>query len=135
MVVPIAGGLAALILAVLLILPTIKYRVTKKNLVISALGIPVRWVSLQNIRYLTDHSTYISEPWPNCYTTLGRTLFIRKRRGIFRTLMISPIKRFVFKAEIERAIHEIDPKASFDETAFYIRDPQKNNSVKLAKNH
>lgn len=135
MVVPIAGGLAALILAVLLIIPTIKYRVTKNNLVISALGVPVRWVSLKNIRYLTDHSTNISEPWPNCYTTLGRTLFIRKRRGIFRTLMISPKKRFVFKAEVERAICELNPEGSLDETAFYVRDPQKKSSTKLVNNH
>lgn len=135
MVVPIAGGLAALILAVLLIIPTIKYRVTENNLVISALGVPVRWVSLKNIRYLTDHSTKVSEPWPNCYTTLGRTLFIRKRRGILRTLMISPIKRFVFKAEVERAIRELDPKANFEGTDFYVRDPQKKSSAKPVNDH
>jgi len=130
MVVPIAASLAALMLLVLLIIPTIRYRVTKKNLVITAVGIPVRWVSLKNIRYLSDHSNNVSEPWPNCYTTVGRALFIRKRRGLFRTLWITPGKRFVFKADVERAIRELDPKASFDETTFYERTTPKSDSVK-----
>ena len=132
MVVPIAGGLAALILVVLLVVPTIRYRVTKKRLVITAVGVPVRWVSLKNVRYLTDHSSHLSECWPNCFSSLGRTLYIRKRSGIFRTLMITPGKRFVFKAEVERAIHDLDPKASFDETAFYERPNPKKQSVKTA---
>jgi len=135
MVVPIAGGIAAIILALLLIVPTIRYRVTKKNLVITALGIPVRWVSLTNIRYLTDHSKTVSEPWPNCYTTLGRALYVRKRRGLFRTLMISLDKRFVFKAEIEKAISELNPDASFDETAFYERPKREKQSARLAGEH
>ena len=135
MVVPIAGGLAALILAVLLIVPTVRYRLTKKYLVITALGLPVRWVSLKNIRYLTDHSTNFAEPWPNCYTTLGRTLYIRKRRGLFRTLMISPGKRFVFKAEIEKAIGEINPSANLDETTFLERPRPKKKPDKLAREH
>jgi hypothetical protein len=122
MVVPIAGGLAAIVLAILLIVPTIRYRVTRKRLVVSALGIPIRWVSLKNIRYISDHSRLISEPWSNTHNANGRELYIRKRRGLFPSIKITPQKRFVFKAEIERAIRELDPKASFEETAFYVRD-------------
>ena len=135
MVVPIAGGLAALILVVMLIIPTIRYRVTKRNLVITALGLPVRWVSLKNIRYLTDHSKEVSESWPNCFTTVGRTLFIRKRHGLFRTLMITPGKRFVFKAEVEKAIHNLDSNARFEETTFYERPKEPTQSGKLAREH
>jgi len=125
MVVPIAGGLAAFILAIFLIVPAIRYRVTPRNLVISLFGLPIRWVSLKNIRYITDHAKSVSEKWPNTHNPNGRQLYIRKRRGIFHTLMITPPKRFVFKAEIERAIRELDPKASFDETAFYVRSKDK----------
>lgn len=135
MVVPIAGGLAALIVVVMLVIPTIRYRVTKKNLVVTALGVPVRWVSLKNIRYLTDHTKELSESWPNCFSALGRTLYIRKRRGLFRTLMITPAKRFVFKAEVERAIQELDSSASLDETTFYQRPKDQKPSSKLAREH
>ena len=131
MVVPIAGSLAAIILALLLIVPTIRYRVTKHSLVISALGLPVRWVSLKNIRYITDYAREVAEPWPNTYNTNGRQLFIRKRHEILHTLMITPEKRFVFKADIERAIRELDPNASFEETAFYVRTKDK-SAVKQA---
>jgi hypothetical protein len=130
MVVPIAGSLAALILLVLLIVPTIRYRVTKKSLVITAVGVPVRWVSLTNIRYLTDHSKGRAESWPNCFSSVGRALYIRKRRGLFRSLMITPDKRFVFKAEVEQAIRELIPKASFNETTFYDRPTPKGQSIK-----
>lgn len=131
MVVPIAGSLAVIILALLLIVPTMRYRVTKRALVITALGLPVRWVSLKNIRYITDYAREVAEPWPNAYNANGRQLFVRKRRGIFHTLMITPEKRFVFKAEIERAIRELDPDANFEETAFYVRTKDK-NAVKHA---
>ncbi|GEM_PF-2392969 len=130
MVIPIAGGLAALILLVLLIVPTIRYRVAKRRLVITALGVPVRWVSLKNIRYLTDHSKGVAESWPNCFSSIGRGLYVRKRRGLFRWLMITPDKRFVFKAEVEKAIHLLNPKAPFDETTFYERPTPKSQVIK-----
>lgn len=126
MVVPIAGGLAALILAILLIVPTIRYRLTHRNLLITVLGIPVRWVSLKNIRYISDYVKDVSEPWPNTFNSNGRQLFIRKHRGLFRSLFITPQKRFVFKAEIEKAVRELNPHATFEETAFYARSKDSN---------
>jgi len=127
MVVTIASGLAALILAFLVVVPTIRYRLTKSRLVISLLGVPVRWVSLKNIRYITDFTKDFAEPWPNTHNSLGRQLYIRKRHGLFHTLLITPQKRFVFKAEIERAIRELDPRASFEDTAFHARPSSKNS--------
>ena len=121
MVVPIAGGLAAPILAILLIVPLIRYRLTTRNLVITFLGIPVRWVSLKNIRYISDYVKEVSEPWPNTFNSNGRQLFILKQRGLFRCLMITPPKRFVFKAEIERAIRKLNPEANLEETSHYVR--------------
>ena len=125
MVVQIAAGLLALIVALLVIVRLIRYRITSRWLLITILGVPVRWVSLRNIRYLTDHSREPwYEPWPNTHGAKTRALFVRKRRGLFRTLFITPQKRFVFKAELEKAIRALDPKADFRETQFYTRDPQ-----------
>jgi hypothetical protein len=50
MVVQIVAGLIGLLLALLLIIPLIRYRITSRWLLITVMGIPLRWVSLKNIR-------------------------------------------------------------------------------------
>jgi hypothetical protein len=121
MVVQIAVALIALILAYLVIIPLIRYRITSRWLLITLFGVPLRWVSLKNIRFITDHCKEAAEHWPNTHNPTTRTLVIRKRRGLFRNLVITPQKRFVFKAELEKAIRVLDPKASFEDTQFFSR--------------
>lgn len=121
MVVEIAGALIALIVVVLSVVPLIRYRLTSRRLFITVLGIPIRWVSLKNIRYLSDHARDAAEPWANTFTRKNRSLYVRKRRGLFRYLHLTPEKRFVFKAEVEKAIRQLDPGATFEETSFYDR--------------
>lgn len=123
MVVQIAAALVALIVAYLVIIPLIRYRITSRWLMITLFGLPLRWVSLRNIRFITDHCKEAAEHWPNTHNPKTRTLIIRKRRGLFRNLLITPHKRFVFKAELERAIHALDPKASLEDTQFFTRPP------------
>jgi hypothetical protein len=123
MVVQIAGALVALILAVLLIIPLIRYRITSRWLLITVLGVPVRGVSLKNIRFISDHCREPYEPWPNTHNSKTRALFIRKRRGLFRTLLITPQKRFVFKAALEKAIRARDPRATLEDTQFFPTKP------------
>ena len=124
MVVQIVLLLIALTLAYLVVIPLIRYRITSHWLLITLLGLPIRWVSLKNIRFISDHGKEASEPWPNTHNPKTRTLFIRKRRGIFRNLLITPQKRFVFKADLEKAIRALDPKASFEDTQFFERKPE-----------
>ncbi|MBI1178131.1 hypothetical protein GC207_11915 [bacterium] len=123
MVVQIVSGLIVLVVAVLVLIPLIRYRITHHWLLITLFGIPIRWVSLKNIRYVTDHAKEFAESWPNTHSPKARILFIRKRRGLFRTLKITPLKRFVFKAELEKAIRALDPDASFDDTQFFDHKP------------
>lgn len=124
MVVQIAAALVALILVYLVAIPLIRYRITAQWLLITLLGVPLRWVSLRNIRFISDHAKEACEPWPNTHSPKTRMLIVRKRRGLFRNLMITPQKRFVFKAELEKAIRALDPKATFEDTRFYSRDSQ-----------
>jgi hypothetical protein len=124
MVVQIAVALIALILAYLVIIPLIRYRITSRWLLITLLGVPLRWVSLKNIRFITDHCKEAAEHWPNTHNPKTRTLVLRKRHGLFRNLVITPYKRFVFKAELEKAIRALDPKASFEDTQFFSRPPE-----------
>lgn len=133
MVVQIVGGLIALIVVVLLIIPLIRYRITKRWLLITVFGVPVRWVSLKNIRYITDHAKEFAESWPNTHSPKTRILFIRKRRGLFRTLKITPLKRFVFKADLEKAIRALDPDANFDDTRFF--EQKKSADTNLKQRH
>lgn len=119
MVVQIVAALVALILAYLVIIPLIRYRITSRWLLITVLGVPIRWVSLKNIRFITDHCKEAAEHWPNTHSPKTRTLVIRKRSGIFRNLVITPYKRFVFKAELEKAAYALDPKPGQDETRFF----------------
>lgn len=123
MVVQIVSGLIVVVVAVLVLIPLIRYRITHHWLLITLFGVPIRWVSLRNIRYVTDHAKEIAESWPNTHSPKARLLFIRKRRGLFRILKITPLKRFVFKAELEKAIRALDPDASFDDTQFFNRKP------------
>lgn len=124
MVVQIVVLLIALTLAYLVVIPLIRYRITSHWLLITLLGLPIRWVSLKNIRFISDHCKEAAEHWPNTHTPKTRTLFIRKRRGFFRNLLITPQKRFVFKADLEKAIRALDPKASLEDTQFFGRRPE-----------
>jgi len=124
MVVQIAAALVALILAYLAVVPLIRYRITSRWLLITLLGMPIRWVSLKNIRFITDHCKEAAEHWPNTHNPKTRTLILRKRRGILRNLVITPQKRFVFKAELEKAIRALDPKARLEDTQFFSRPPE-----------
>jgi hypothetical protein len=39
-------------------------------------------------------------------------------------LKITPAKRFVFKADLEKAIRALDPQARFEDTQFFSRPPE-----------
>src|SRR5687768_2004784 len=97
-----AGGLAALV-ALLLSVKTIRYRIGSKFLVISWLGIPVRWVKLTNIAHVTPERFTLSERWFNAFRVRHRVLTIHRKNGLIREICISPASRFVFRAELNRA--------------------------------
>lgn len=97
-----AGGLAGLV-ALLLSLKTIRYRIGSKFLVISWLGIPVRWLRLNNIAHVTPERFAWSERWFNAFRVRHRVLTIHRKTGLIRKICISPANRFVFRAELNRA--------------------------------
>ena len=97
--------LAVVVLLFLLWLPSrIRYRVTARHLQILIFGIPVRWLRLDNIKYVGTARVYIAEKWPNgWFPSHQRRLVIRKRRGLIKNFIITPRNRYVVKAEIDRA--------------------------------
>ncbi len=85
-------------------LVTIRYRITPRQLVITWLGLPVRWVRLHNIRRIRLHPVPWAERWYNRLTPGTRFLLIEKRSGVFcRHLAITPKNHLVFKADLEQA--------------------------------
>jgi len=82
---------------------TIRYRVTERHLRISWLGLPLRWVRLENIKHVGNRPVLWAERWPSALFDSHRMLVIRRRRGLFRNLVIKPQYPFEFKAALERA--------------------------------
>jgi hypothetical protein len=82
---------------------TIRYRVTPTKLKITWLGLLVRWIRLDNIKHISTRADFWTERWPNVLFATGRTLVIRRRRGIWRSCLITPKYPFEFKATLEQA--------------------------------
>lgn len=83
---------------------TIRYRVTERYLRISWLGVPLRWVRLANIKRVGNRPVFWAERWPSALFDSRRMLVIRRRRALFRNLVITPQYPFEFKAALERAL-------------------------------
>jgi hypothetical protein len=95
-------GLVGLLL---FLLTQVRYRIRPKSLQITIFGLPVRWVRLDNIRNLHTHQVRFAERWHNVLLPgSDRILVIEKRRGWIRSFVITPQQRYVFKAELDRAI-------------------------------
>ncbi len=100
-------GLAwLLLLAWVIFLRThIRYGIGQRHLKIYLFGIPIRRVSLDNIRHIHGRKTRFAERWSNMVITrYDRVLVIEKHHGLIKRCLITPDKRYVFRAELERAI-------------------------------
>jgi hypothetical protein len=82
---------------------SIRYRITAKRLLVTWLGLPVRWIRLENIKHIGTRPGFWTERWPNVLFENGRTLVIRRKRGLVRSLLITPKYPFEFKASLELA--------------------------------
>jgi len=86
----------------------INYRIGPKHLKVTLLGIPIRRVRLDNIRGITAQRATFAERWHNKFFHKNdRYLVIQKRSGLIKQFEITPEQRFVFKAELDRAIREL----------------------------
>ena len=93
-------GLAGVILWSL---TSIRYHIDPTCLRITWMGFPVRRIPLSEIKSVGHRSVFWAERWYNTWRAGNRLLVIRRSRGLFKTILITPKNYLVFKAELERA--------------------------------
>lgn len=82
----------------------IRYRITEAALEITLFGMCVRRVALTDIRWISKHRSQWCEKWPNTLFPGKRALVIERRSGKLRHLLITPLQRYVFKADLQDAV-------------------------------
>jgi hypothetical protein len=98
-------GWLGLVAWLLFLVTRIRYRIGPRHLSVTLLGLPLRRIAFGNIRAVHTHKPYFSEKWYNTLLpTFDRFLVIEKRRGLFKSIIITPEMRYVFKADLDRAI-------------------------------
>ncbi len=107
-------------LLLLWLVTRIRYQVTETALEITVLGICVRRVALTDIRWISKHRTQWCEKWPNTLFPAKRTLVIERRTGKIKHLLITPKRRYVFKAELQEAVQAA--RANANESAAALSD-------------
>ncbi len=108
-IVAVVAGWCALIGLYVLAKSRIDYRVSERHLQVTFLGIPIRWIRLEHIKYVSTRKSGWSESWQNTFKPGTRLLVIRRRHGLFKNLVITPKNPFVFKAELDRARKRLGP--------------------------
>ena len=107
------SGIGLAVFALLLAsVKTIRYRITRKFLIITWLGLPVRCFRLANIAHVTPETFRWAEHWYNAFRVRHRALTIHRRTGLLHRICISPKNRFVFRADLNRAREQLRPRSA-----------------------
>ncbi|MBT3597109.1 MAG: hypothetical protein HN758_08200 [Verrucomicrobia bacterium] len=86
---------------------TVNYRLNSSHLVIYCLGIPVRQFALKDMISISKRRRFRAEFWVNTLALKHRKLVIRRERGLFRELIITPRYRYVFRKQLEEAVEGV----------------------------
>ena len=108
------GALGLLLLLFLFrwLVTRIHYHITERHLKITLLGIVLRRVRLSNIAAISKRrGDGWAENWWSTLNPSHRSLVIRRHRGLFRNIVITPRNRYIFKAELDRAIERLNAPA------------------------
>ena len=88
---------------------TVNYRLNSSHLVIYCLGIPVRQFALKDMISISKRRRFRAEFWVNTLALKHRKLVIRRDRGLFKEIVITPRYRYVFRKKLEEAVGAIRP--------------------------
>jgi hypothetical protein len=83
---------------------SIQYRITSKYLVVYCLGLPVRRFALKDMISVSKRRRFLAELWVSTFRFKHRKLVIRRDRGLFREIVITPAYRYAFRNQLETAV-------------------------------
>jgi hypothetical protein len=90
----------------------VRYRIGSRHLKVVLFGLPLRRVLLTNIESISKRrSEGLAEHWWSTMSPKHRMLVIRRRRGLCRNFVITPKNRYIFRADLERAMDRAAGKA------------------------
>jgi hypothetical protein len=97
-----------------------RYQISEVAVEVTLFGVVVRRVRLLDIRAISKRRPFWSEHWWNTHRPYGRFLVLHRHTGFFKHFIITPRKRYVFKAHLERALRQLHaaryvPSEEFDE--------------------
>lgn len=100
-----ALGVLVGILVVAWLVTRIRYRVGSRHVKVLLFGICLRRVALENIESISKRAgAGWTEHWWSTIKPKHRMLVIRRRRGLIRNFAVTPKNRYIFKADVERAM-------------------------------
>lgn len=80
----------------------VRYRITDRHVRISLFGFGLRRIRLDRIASVSKRrGPGLAEHWWSTLRPSHRVLYLRKSRGLFRNVVITPRNRYAFKAELE----------------------------------
>ena len=91
------------------------YRITQNHLEVTWLGILIRKIRLSDIESVSKRQRRWSENWRNTWRPRHRRLVIRRKTGLFKEFVITPVYRYEFRNRLEAAVErqardQVSPK-------------------------
>lgn len=116
---PTFGVIVCLVAISALLMTSIHYRISSSHLVVYCLGLPVRRFALRDMTSVSKRRRFRAELWVSTLRFKHRKLVIRRERGLFREIVITPTYRYAFRNQLESAVeaatgHHIDVEDSAD---------------------
>lgn len=83
----------------------VTYQITPRHIRILLLGTTIRRIAIATIESVSKRrGPGLSENWWSTLSPKHRLLVIRRQRGLFRNVILTPRNRYAFKFELERLI-------------------------------
>ena len=124
-----ALGILVAILLFLWLITRVRYRIGSRHVKIIFLGLTIRRVAIASIKSVSKRrGDGLAEHWPSTTHPKHRLLVLRRNRGLFKNVIITPKNRYVFKTDLERAIqrvtgHAPEPTSEPDQPEASTPDP------------
>src|SRR5205085_1966193 len=109
------GGPFAFVVLVLWMMTKLQYRIGGQHLKILLFGVALRKIPLGDIKRVSKRRpSRAAEYWYNTLQPSHRLLAIQRNSGLRKYVVISPRNRYIFLADLQKAIQRLNPETSID---------------------